>query len=172
MPLLTPCVAPLQYFIFLYVDAPSYQILKNLNIISTGVLYRCVCEGALPCAAPAAHAATPPRLVSGTPLLNWAMPLRHRIFLKKQLSGVQWSALILLALGCTIAQITSGSDQVRLCTCETATAPAICWHDSRRARHATRPVQLRCFVLAFMRLTVVPLRFYRSVPGGHGTYDS
>lgn len=64
----------MQYFIFLYVDAPSYQILKNLNIISTGVLYR--------------------------------------IFLKKQLSGVQWSALILLALGCTIAQITSGSDQV------------------------------------------------------------
>eukprot|EP00193_Tetraselmis_chui_P008587 CAMPEP_0177755804 /NCGR_PEP_ID=MMETSP0491_2-20121128/2766_1 /TAXON_ID=63592 /ORGANISM="Tetraselmis chuii, Strain PLY429" /LENGTH=338 /DNA_ID=CAMNT_0019271335 /DNA_START=122 /DNA_END=1138 /DNA_ORIENTATION=+ len=30
----------MQYFIFLYVDAPSYQILKNLNIISTGVLYR------------------------------------------------------------------------------------------------------------------------------------
>lgn len=30
----------MQYFIFLYVDPPSYQILKNLNIISTGVLYR------------------------------------------------------------------------------------------------------------------------------------
>ena len=64
----------LQYYVFLYVDAPSYQILKNLNIISTGILYR--------------------------------------IFLKKILSGVQWSALILLALGCTIAQLTSGSDQV------------------------------------------------------------
>jgi len=64
----------LQYFIFLYVDAPSYQILKNLNIISTGVLYR--------------------------------------IFLKKKLTGVQWSALMLLALGCTIAQINSNSDQV------------------------------------------------------------
>ncbi|KAF7127591.1 hypothetical protein RHSIM_Rhsim11G0198300 [Rhododendron simsii] len=29
----------LQYYIFAYVDAPGYQILKNLNIITTGVLY-------------------------------------------------------------------------------------------------------------------------------------
>jgi hypothetical protein len=27
---------------FEYVDAPAYQILKNLNIISTGVLYRII----------------------------------------------------------------------------------------------------------------------------------
>jgi len=65
----------MQYVIFLYVDAPSYQILKNLNIISTGILYR--------------------------------------VFLKKKLSSVQWSALILLALGCTIAQTTSQSEKVR-----------------------------------------------------------
>uniref|UniRef100_A0A804N5P9 Uncharacterized protein n=1 Tax=Zea mays TaxID=4577 RepID=A0A804N5P9_MAIZE len=32
----------LQYYIFEYVDAPAYQILKNLNIISTGVLYRII----------------------------------------------------------------------------------------------------------------------------------
>ncbi|KAI4297871.1 hypothetical protein L6164_037732 [Bauhinia variegata] len=32
----------LQYYIFVYVDAPGYQILKNLNIISTGVLYRII----------------------------------------------------------------------------------------------------------------------------------
>ncbi|GAB4853004.1 hypothetical protein Ancab_017193 [Ancistrocladus abbreviatus] len=32
----------LQYYIFAYVDAPGYQILKNLNIISTGVLYRMI----------------------------------------------------------------------------------------------------------------------------------
>ncbi|KAF3784591.1 CMP-sialic acid transporter 2 [Nymphaea thermarum] len=31
-----------EYYIFVYVDAPSYQILKNLNIISTGVLYRII----------------------------------------------------------------------------------------------------------------------------------
>jgi solute carrier family 35 (UDP-sugar transporter), member A1/2/3 len=31
-----------QYYIFEYVDAPAYQILKNLNIISTGVLYRII----------------------------------------------------------------------------------------------------------------------------------
>ena len=30
----------LQYYIFYWCDAPSYQILKNLNIISTGILYR------------------------------------------------------------------------------------------------------------------------------------
>ncbi|MCO5599148.1 hypothetical protein L7F22_053248 [Adiantum nelumboides] len=30
----------LQYYIFLFVNAPSYQILKNLNIITTGVLYK------------------------------------------------------------------------------------------------------------------------------------
>ncbi|ONM27773.1 CMP-sialic acid transporter 4 [Zea mays] len=32
----------LHYYIFEYVDAPAYQILKNLNIISTGVLYRII----------------------------------------------------------------------------------------------------------------------------------
>jgi len=64
----------LQYIIFLYVDPPSYQILKNLNVISTGVLYR--------------------------------------LFLKKKLSSVQWSALVLLALGCTIAQMTNQSEKV------------------------------------------------------------
>ena len=64
----------LQYVIFLYVDPPSYQVLKNLNIISTGILYR--------------------------------------LFLKKRLSSVQWSALMLLALGSTIAQLRSGSDGV------------------------------------------------------------
>ncbi|MDC1215741.1 hypothetical protein N8152_02820 [bacterium] len=30
----------MQYYIFYWTDAPSYQILKNLNIISTGILYR------------------------------------------------------------------------------------------------------------------------------------
>ena len=64
----------LQYVIFLYVDPPSYQVLKNLNIISTGVLYR--------------------------------------IFLKRTLSVIQWSALILLALGCSTAQLTSDSNKV------------------------------------------------------------
>ncbi|KAJ7969189.1 putative CMP-sialic acid transporter [Quillaja saponaria] len=32
----------LQYYIFAYVDAPGYQILKNFNIISTGILYRII----------------------------------------------------------------------------------------------------------------------------------
>lgn len=64
----------MQYYIFLYVDPPSYQVLKNLNIISTGVLYR--------------------------------------IFLKRRLSGIQWSALLLLALGCTTAQLNGGSERV------------------------------------------------------------
>ncbi|XP_030923728.1 CMP-sialic acid transporter 2-like [Quercus lobata] len=32
----------LQYYILEHVDAPGYQILKNLNIISTGVLYRII----------------------------------------------------------------------------------------------------------------------------------
>lgn len=32
----------LQYYIFAYVDAPGYQILKNLNIITTDVLYRII----------------------------------------------------------------------------------------------------------------------------------
>jgi UDP-sugar transporter A1/2/3 len=37
-----PCFHGYQYYIFAYVDAPAYQILKNLNIISTGVLYRII----------------------------------------------------------------------------------------------------------------------------------
>uniref|UniRef100_A0A2P2LEG8 CMP-sialic acid transporter 4 isoform X2 n=1 Tax=Rhizophora mucronata TaxID=61149 RepID=A0A2P2LEG8_RHIMU len=32
----------LQYYIFAYVDAPGYQILKNLNTVSTGVLYQLI----------------------------------------------------------------------------------------------------------------------------------
>ena len=64
----------MQYFIFLYVDAPSYQVLKNLNIISTGVLYR--------------------------------------IFMQKELSAIQWIALILLTMGCTTSQLSSSSDEV------------------------------------------------------------
>lgn len=64
----------LQYYIFYWTTAPSYQVLKNLNIISTGVLYR--------------------------------------VFLQRKLSGVQWAALVLLGLGCTIAQLDTGSDAV------------------------------------------------------------
>ncbi|KAK8954994.1 CMP-sialic acid transporter 4 [Platanthera zijinensis] len=63
----------LQYYIFAYVDAPAYQILKNLNIISTGVLYR--------------------------------------LFLKKNLSAIQWAAFILLCAGCTTAQLDTSSDR-------------------------------------------------------------
>ena len=64
----------MQYVIFLYVDPPSYQVLKNLNIITTGILYR--------------------------------------IFLKKKLNSIQWSALILLTLGCTTSQLNTQSDNV------------------------------------------------------------
>ena len=64
----------LQYYVLLYTDAPSYQILKNLNIVSTGILYR--------------------------------------LFLQKQLSNTQWAALTLLALGCTVAQLSASSDAV------------------------------------------------------------
>jgi len=64
----------MQYYIFYWTDAPSYQILKNLNIISTGVLYR--------------------------------------VFLQKPLSGVQWSALVLLGLGCATAQLSVGTESV------------------------------------------------------------
>lgn len=39
---ISPLPATCQYYIFAYVDAPAYQILKNLNIISTGVLYRII----------------------------------------------------------------------------------------------------------------------------------
>lgn len=64
----------LQYYVLLYTDAPSYQILKNLNIVSTGILYR--------------------------------------LFLQKELSNTQWAAITLLALGCTVAQLSASSDAV------------------------------------------------------------
>ena len=76
-----PCAAALylaknllQYYVLLYTDVASYQILKNLNIVSTGILYR--------------------------------------LFLQKELSNLQWSALTLLALGCTVAQLSDSSDAV------------------------------------------------------------
>ncbi|KAL6531388.1 CMP-sialic acid transporter 2 [Orobanche minor] len=34
----------LRYYIFASVDAPGYQILKNFNIIGTGVLYRIILQ--------------------------------------------------------------------------------------------------------------------------------
>ena len=64
----------MQYRIFLYMDPPSYQILKNLNIISTGLF----CQ----------------------------------IFLKKVLNSLQWSALLLLSLGCAVTQLGGESDRV------------------------------------------------------------
>ncbi|CAH2076673.1 unnamed protein product [Thlaspi arvense] len=72
----------LQYYIFAYVDAPGYQILKNLNIISTGVLYRIILKKNL--------------------LTSFS----------DRLSEIQWAGFILLCCGCTTAQLNSNSDRV------------------------------------------------------------
>ena len=37
----------LQYVIILYLDPPSYQVLKNMNIITTGILYRIIFKKAM-----------------------------------------------------------------------------------------------------------------------------
>jgi len=63
-----------QYHIFLYMEPPSYQILKNLNIITTGICYQ--------------------------------------MFLHKNLNALQWSALLLLSLGCAVTQLAGDSDRV------------------------------------------------------------
>ncbi|KAH7387480.1 hypothetical protein KP509_16G025000 [Ceratopteris richardii] len=76
----------LQYYIFLFVDAPSYQILKNLNIISTGVLYKLFLKRKLTTIQWAAYAllalgCTTAQLNSSsehvlqTPLEGWAMAI-------------------------------------------------------------------------------------------------
>ncbi|PWA67719.1 Nucleotide-sugar transporter [Artemisia annua] len=57
----------LQYYIFAYVDAPVYQILKNRNIISTGVLYRIILKRN------SDH-------VLQTPFLGWMIAIVNRLF--------------------------------------------------------------------------------------------
>lgn len=76
----------LQYYIFLFVDAPSYQILKNLNIITTGVLYKLLLKRRLTTIQWAAYAllalgCTTAQLNSSsehvlqTPFQGWAMAI-------------------------------------------------------------------------------------------------
>ncbi|XP_058073398.1 CMP-sialic acid transporter 2-like isoform X2 [Magnolia sinica] len=104
----------LQYYIFAYVDAPGYQILKNLNIISTGVLYRIILKkkswhpfspspacGLLPLSACSCILF----LLSLSPNFSLSLPL-------STLSEIQWAAFILLCMGCTTAQLNSSSDHV------------------------------------------------------------
>ncbi|KAA3490678.1 UDP-galactose transporter [Gossypium australe] len=83
----------LLYYIFAYVDAPGYQILKNLNIISTGVLYRIILK----------------RKYS---LTFWIPSILLELIFYFRLSEIQWAAFILLCAGCTTAQLNSHSDHV------------------------------------------------------------
>ncbi|KAJ4715818.1 CMP-sialic acid transporter-like protein [Melia azedarach] len=76
----------LQYYIFAYVDAPGYQILKNLNIISTGVLYRIILKKKLSeiqwaafillcCGCTTAQLNSNSDRVLQTPLQGWTMAI-------------------------------------------------------------------------------------------------
>nr|CAB3458393.1 unnamed protein product [Digitaria exilis] len=71
----------LQYYIFAYVDAPAYQILKNLNIISTGVLYRIILKKK------SDH-------VLQTPIQGWMMAIVSRDGSFKWFAGVYTEAII------------------------------------------------------------------------------
>ena len=133
----------MQYVIFLYVDAPSYQArprahsdppsryvcaLVPPHVPSHSCLLRALLFATLSfCRRKASRKKTKTRTFRlADHFRNLRDPIQilknlniistgvlYRIFLKKPLSGVQWSALMLLALGCTIAQLTSGSDQAR-----------------------------------------------------------
>ena len=65
----SPTPPRLQFYFLKYVDPATYQILGNLKIITTGVLFR--------------------------------------VFLRRQLSLLQWIALFLLAVGATTSQINT-----------------------------------------------------------------
>ncbi|KAK1272008.1 CMP-sialic acid transporter 4 [Acorus gramineus] len=82
----------LQYYIFAYVDAPAYQILKNLNIISTGVLYQII--------------------LKKNSFVSNEITIQILVFWASWLSKIQWAAFILLCAGCTTAQLNPSSDHV------------------------------------------------------------
>jgi len=62
----------LVFWALLYIDATTYQVLVNLKILTTGVLFRFI--------------------------------------MGKELSGIQWSALVLLMVGCATSQISTDCD--------------------------------------------------------------
>ncbi|KAK4476354.1 hypothetical protein RD792_015503 [Penstemon davidsonii] len=87
-----------QFATLTYVETSTYQIMGNLKIVTTGILFRCC-------------------LVDiKTFILNfkgyvWFLNFRHiyiscsRLFLKRKLSTLQWMAIVLLAIGTTTSQV-------------------------------------------------------------------
>ncbi|RZC45781.1 hypothetical protein C5167_038732 [Papaver somniferum] len=94
----------LQYYIFAYVDAPGYQILKNFNIISTGVLYRIILKK---------KQSKRVYYPFSQEFLRLMICFGHFAqIVSFRLSEIQWAAFILLCAGCTTAQLDPSSDHV------------------------------------------------------------
>jgi len=66
----------LVFWALLYIDATTYQVLVNLKILTTGVLFRFI--------------------------------------MGKELSGIQWSALVLLMVGCATSQLSTSCNATSL----------------------------------------------------------
>ncbi|KAG6420202.1 hypothetical protein SASPL_116722 [Salvia splendens] len=81
-----------QFATLTYVDTSTYQIMGNLKIVTTGILFRELCAD-FSC------------VVVDALQLAYNFISRVRLFLRRKLSNLQWMAIVLLAIGTTTSQV-------------------------------------------------------------------
>jgi len=99
-----------QFATLTYVDTSTYQIMGNLKIVTTGVLFRCLVFSQF-------------RFQNGVFDLSvsvWSFEFfilfLCRMFLGRRLSNLQWMAIVLLAVGTTTSQVSkTWSSQIWFC---------------------------------------------------------
>lgn len=87
-----------QFATLMYVDTSTYQIMGNLKIVTTGILFRFHSHISIFELAFNVHVNSFDSF--DAVFLSW-----FRLFLKKKLSNLQWMAIVLLAVGTTTSQV-------------------------------------------------------------------
>jgi len=89
-----------QFATLTYVDTSTYQIMGNLKIVTTGVLFRCLMFQTLDFRSVSLIS----QLVSDS--FFFFFFFFCRMFLGRRLSNLQWMAIVLLAVGTTTSQVS------------------------------------------------------------------
>lgn len=92
-----------QFATLTYVDTSTYQIMGNLKIVTTGILFRWFSiKYKWLCYINTYHFWNPYSHTRADISTSW-----FRLFLRRKLSNLQWMAIILLAVGTTTSQVTA-----------------------------------------------------------------
>lgn len=112
-----------QFATLTYVDTSTYQIMGNLKIVTTGILFRCLLLFASSCWSTInisnwnfeylkAFASFIRKLSIAFSYIDvdvlqlaYICISRFRLFLRRKLSNLQWMAIVLLAIGTTTSQV-------------------------------------------------------------------